>query len=292
MVDSPFGVPIGAQKKQTFYVQYNSGNQYDMSGSSNWNSSATNVATVASGGMVTGVAVGSATVSAYTIYYQPIYVPFDCNVTCPAGTFQASSPGTVSPSVTFSGTPVVPLGGTAPITATVTPSSNVATISLALTTTSGTGSASFSSGQTTMNITSTTVLVIKGVQSSSVDNNIQLSASTSAGGVLAVTYLTVGPSGVAVPVNFRQVNVSQLSNGYLQFVYEFDSSSGNIGDLANCSLGEIVTYPGTASPYVLTLNLTLPSTTRSQPASLHLPHSFRRPIAMPEPLILIRTRRS
>ena len=61
-----------------------------------------------------------------------------------------------------------------------------------------------------------------------------------------------GVNAVAIPVNFRQVNVSPLSNGILQFVYEWDSSSGKTSDLANCVIGEIVTYPGIASPYVWT----------------------------------------
>ena len=54
---------------------------------------------------------------------------------------------------------------------------------------------------------------------------------------------------VAIPVNFRQASVIQLTDGGLQFTYYWDSSSGNTNDLSNCQVGEIVYYPGTASPY-------------------------------------------
>jgi len=54
---------------------------------------------------------------------------------------------------------------------------------------------------------------------------------------------------VAIPVNFRQASVINLTDGGLQFTYYWDSSSGNTNDLANCQVGEIVYYPGTASPY-------------------------------------------
>jgi hypothetical protein len=47
----------------------------------------------------------------------------------------------------------------------------------------------------------------------------------------------------AYPVNFRQTSVTELPNGVLQFQYAWDSNTGNIADLSNCFVGEIVTYP-------------------------------------------------
>jgi hypothetical protein len=47
----------------------------------------------------------------------------------------------------------------------------------------------------------------------------------------------------AYPVNFRQTSVTELPNGVLQFQYAWDSNTGNIADLSNCMVGEIVTYP-------------------------------------------------
>ncbi len=47
----------------------------------------------------------------------------------------------------------------------------------------------------------------------------------------------------AFPVNFRQTGVTDEGDGVLRFTYAWDSSTGNLADLANCVIGEIVTYP-------------------------------------------------
>jgi hypothetical protein len=52
----------------------------------------------------------------------------------------------------------------------------------------------------------------------------------------------------AVPVNFRQTSTSDAGNGDLHFAYAWDSSSGHLADLSACTVGEIVTYPG-SNPY-------------------------------------------
>jgi hypothetical protein len=250
---NPFAVGVGKSTQQTFGYQYNTGSQYDVTSTSNWSSSNTSVATV-NQGLTNGVSVGSVTLSAIYPYTEPAYTnPCSYNgpPNCPPAYFQpsGSAPGNSNPTVTFSGTPVVPLGGTAPITATVTPANNTTSITLTLSTITGTGSAIFAGGQTTMTITNTTIVTIVGVAGSSTPNNIQLSASIpseGAAGTLATTTFTVATTNGAIPVNFRQVGVSQLSNGVLQFVYEWDSSTGNSGDLANCNVGEIVSYPSSA----------------------------------------------
>jgi hypothetical protein len=48
----------------------------------------------------------------------------------------------------------------------------------------------------------------------------------------------------AVPVNFRQTNVSSQPDGTLHFDYAWDSSTGVLDDLVNCQISEKVTYPG------------------------------------------------
>src|SRR5687768_5794729 len=53
----------------------------------------------------------------------------------------------------------------------------------------------------------------------------------------------------AVPINFRQTAAANLGNGWLQFEYQWDSSSGNVSDLQTCFIGEIVTYPGITSSF-------------------------------------------
>jgi hypothetical protein len=214
-----------------------------------WWTDNTSIAT-ASNKQINGVAPGTTNHNAQSInmYWGP--KEDSGGGDCPLIQEEPFAGTEVNPTVTFSGTPVVPLGGTAPITATVTPTSNVSTISLTLTTTSGGGSAVFSNGKTSMNITSTTVLLLTGVQASSVPNNIVLAASNGSG-VLASTNLTVAATGGAIPTNFRQVDAYDAGNGDLHFDYRWDSSSGNLADLQYCVVAEYVTYPDGRNPWPL-----------------------------------------
>jgi len=59
----PFAVAVGGQTQLTFTVQYHSGTQYDLTGTSNWSSSNTSIGTV-SAGLVAGVSPGSLQMSA------------------------------------------------------------------------------------------------------------------------------------------------------------------------------------------------------------------------------------
>jgi hypothetical protein len=247
MIDAQFNVPIGAQKQQTFYVQWNTGNQYDMTGSSNWYSSATNVATVATG-TVSGIAPGSTNIDAVTLYYEPIYVEYDCNVSCPAGTFQASSSGNVMPTVTFGNTPLVPLGKPVPTTATVKPPNNTTQITLTISTTSGMGAAIFLGGSTTITITTTTSVTLVGVTASSTPNNMELDAKVGSTIVGSMIFTVTGAINGAIPVNYRQTAFSVQSSASLHFEYMWDSSTGNLADLSACQIEEYVTYVG-PNPY-------------------------------------------
>jgi hypothetical protein len=53
----------------------------------------------------------------------------------------------------------------------------------------------------------------------------------------------------AVPTNFTSTETN-LPDGTLSFQYTFQSSTGNIQDLAGCKVGETVFYPGTQNPWV------------------------------------------
>jgi len=53
----------------------------------------------------------------------------------------------------------------------------------------------------------------------------------------------------AVPVNFQQTSCSDKGNGDLHFEYSFSSTTGNLGDLSSCTIGEFVSYPGTQDPF-------------------------------------------
>jgi hypothetical protein len=67
------------------------------------------------------------------------------------------------------------------------------------------------------------------------------------GATSAAVYLQAPP---AVPVNFHQDGAQQRPGGVLHFDYSWGSSSGNLADLGNCEIGELVTYPGGANPFV------------------------------------------
>jgi sugar lactone lactonase YvrE len=55
----------------------------------------------------------------------------------------------------------------------------------------------------------------------------------------------------AIPINYHQVGPGvDQGGGVLFFNYAWQSSDGYLADLGNCWVGELVTYPGTANPYV------------------------------------------
>lgn len=54
----------------------------------------------------------------------------------------------------------------------------------------------------------------------------------------------------AIPVNFQTFQEVPLPDGTLQFSYTWQSSTGNLADIASCLVGETVYYPGTTDPYV------------------------------------------
>jgi len=52
----------------------------------------------------------------------------------------------------------------------------------------------------------------------------------------------------AVPTNMHQTNVEDMGNGVLHFEYAWESTTGDLADLGNCSVREKVDYPG-SDPY-------------------------------------------
>jgi hypothetical protein len=98
IVDNPFAVPVSGSKQQTFYMQWNTGGQYDLSGQSNWGSNATTIAAVNGTGLVNGVSPGSVTISAQDRYYEYQYVSNYCTpgYPCPVIYYPgAQGPGNV-----------------------------------------------------------------------------------------------------------------------------------------------------------------------------------------------------
>ena len=90
-----FLVSLVGQAQLTFYMQYDTGDQYSLNGSSAFASSATNIATVDNSGIITGVSGGSVTASAHSLNTEPVYVPNDCNSSCPSAIVQGSATGNV-----------------------------------------------------------------------------------------------------------------------------------------------------------------------------------------------------
>jgi hypothetical protein len=250
LVANPFQVSVGGNTQQTFTIQYNTGAQYDETGSSNWSSSNTNVATV-SGGRVSGVSVGSVTVSAVYFGSVPVYAnpcypsppgPPPCPIayTDPSG----SGPGNTTPFVTSISPTWGQVGTTVQVTISgggfgtagvVVFSGAGITVTYGTPRNDGTISASFT-------IAPSTAI---GVQTFAVQNNTTQDGSTPRSGPVD---FQITPA-TATPVNFRQTTVMDAGSGDLRFTYAWDSSSGYFADLSACTVGEIVTYPGFANPY-------------------------------------------
>jgi hypothetical protein len=200
----PFAVPIGGQTQETLYMQMGSGGQNSVP-ATNWASTNTSMATV-SFGMVTGVGVGSPTISSNSQFEEAIFVPFDCNSFCPSGFVAGSTPGNVTqpPHVTFSGRAAMSQGGTTTIMATVT-TNNTVPITLTLPS-SDSGSAVFVTGSTTpstITITNTTTLTIKGISGNLEPGAITLTAKV-AEGSSQFTVATYALTVVALSVKFTK----------------------------------------------------------------------------------------
>ncbi len=125
IVADPWETSVTGSNQLTFTETYNNGNQYNVNGQSNWNSSATNVATVGSG-LINGVGAGAATIDVVDDYTEPGYTGDQCGYylpPCPIYTFTpgGSSGGSVT-DITITGIVPsrVPLGTSGPMTITGT----------------------------------------------------------------------------------------------------------------------------------------------------------------------------
>jgi len=244
LVDNPFAVAVSGTKQQTFYMTWNSGFQFNLTSQGTWSSNATNIATV-SGGLVNGVSPGSVTVSFFGPV-EPPYIPNYCymygNGACPAGgPASGSGPGITRPVVTSISPTWGQVGTTVPVTISGTGFGTGGTVGF-----SGSGiSVTYGTrNDTTINATFTIAPNASvGFQDVTVTNNTTVDGSKPTSDPVS---FQVTPT-TAVPVNFRiaAVNKNPFSYpiGTLEFVYYWDSSTGNIADLANCSVGEIANYP-------------------------------------------------
>ena len=89
------------------------------------------------------------------------------------------------------------------------------------------------------------------VASSISANNIYIADSLNSRIRYAYLGLCSAASCSPIPINFRQTGPgADIGGGVLHFSYAWQSSDGNLAHLANCQVGELVNYPGTANPYV------------------------------------------
>src|SRR5580704_3487934 len=178
---NPFAVKAGGTTQQTFTLQYKSGTQSNATSAATWGSSNTSVGPVKAG-LVTGVSAGSLNLSA------SLYVITQTGEVCQPEQDGAPScgeslvsappaPGTVTPTVTFSGIPSVAVGQTATMTATVSPSSNTTPILLSINSPSAIVSP-------TRTFTETTAVVVTGMSAGTAP--ITATVANSDGGNLTV----------------------------------------------------------------------------------------------------------
>lgn len=200
----------------------------------NWASANTSIVTVDYYGTHTPQSLGSTTSDTCGYLESTAHYPL-----CPALRRCPSGGDNVTPSVFFSDISYVIVGQTATTSATVTPSNNTQAISLSIS-----GPAAVVSPTGTF--TASTTVTIKGLATGSATITATVSnsdGSTPTVGIMSFQVVT------ATPTNFRQTNVFDAGNGDLRFLYAWDSTTGNLGDLSPCTVGEYVTYPDTRDPW-------------------------------------------
>jgi hypothetical protein len=157
---TPFSVVASTQLQLTCTETIKGGHQLSCTSGATWSSSNTKVATV-SAGLVTGVSAGSVAMGATTAPTNTGDGSYceDPPTYCPEAPFQATgAAGSVTPlpTVSFSTISSIAVGQTATTTATVSPSSNTAPISLSITSPAAIVSP-------TGTFTNTTAVVVKGM---------------------------------------------------------------------------------------------------------------------------------
>jgi hypothetical protein len=207
LVLTNFSVATGNTTQENLVLNYNTGSQYNVSGSSNWTSSKTSVATVASG-LVTGVSPGTTNVVAIDNYQQPVYINMICMPppapTCPISYAYPGSQagGSVTPTISqdknlwFFGTGVQTPGGftlgATSATLTVNGGGNG---TYAWTVTNGTSELAFQNGTTSITLTDTNKVTIysNSYSISTNDVSVQLKFTPSGGSqmTLPVWNLTI-----------------------------------------------------------------------------------------------------
>ncbi len=146
------------------------------------------------------------------------------------------------------------------------------------TVTVGTGTTITASG-TTVNSAGTSISTNFNIPSSASAGTYAVSVSVpnSDGGTLTSNSVNFTALRCGVPTNFQQQSCSDIGSGDLHFVYTWVSSTGSLADLQGCTVGEIVTYPGTQNPGPSRARRSLRMPTATRPSVMSRPHRERSP---------------
>lgn len=121
-------------------------------------------------------------------------------------------------------------------------------VTLALSTEGGTGAATFDDGSKSKTITQSTMVKVRGVTNSDINDNIKLAAQIS-GSECAKDLFTVS----TWPYELRNTLHSTNDHFGLSVDVSWKSESGDLGDLGNTDVREYVTYthPGANPPFMV-----------------------------------------
>ncbi|MBV9762749.1 MAG: hypothetical protein JO340_19470, partial [Acidobacteriaceae bacterium] len=240
-IDSdPWGLPVASSVQETFTAQYNTGSQFNLTSAASWTSGNTSIATV-SAGKVAARAAGTTFVAANDPN-TPDYTSgcYAYSIECPLETGEeGQAAGDATPEITGLSPGTVGVGRTA------------ATLNI-----SGTG---FGASPSVSVVDADGNDVPVTVQSGATNTSIAATINTTnaALGAADVTVTSNGQESNAssfsivcvAPTSFKQTSQNCASStGVLSFTYSWASPTGSMGDLATCTVSEVVTYPDNGQP--------------------------------------------
>jgi hypothetical protein len=201
---------------------------------STWWSGDSSIASVTKG-LVTPVAPGYTT--AFAQGYAPIEGVEACG--CPLYTLQqVQAPVTVDPTVSITGSPGVPLGHSAGFSVSVGPNPDGVLITISITTTTGSGDATFNSGEHATTLGGGATLPVNGNSTSSTANNLLIKAVDTDGNVLASETFSV----VSVTLSLRSGSgVTPSASDSAAGAYESKFGTDALSAFADNALLECVT---------------------------------------------------
>ena len=196
---NPLGIPFGNLADNGVSAQDGcSGVFNDVSSFfyNNWSTANTSIATVNAYGTHRGVAAGATTSSTHGYLEKPAA---QGGPSCPKKFFQAGGGDNVDPTVSITGSPGVPLGHQGGFSVTIGSNPNNVQITISISTTTGSGDATFNGGTHSITLSGGATVPVDGVTTSSTADNLVIQAKDPGGVVLASTNFSV----VSVTLSIR-----------------------------------------------------------------------------------------